>query len=75
MKNIAVLVYDLTVEYNIVVTDGITDFFKDKDDVHVIISTINAPHNEAFQYDYQYWTALELIKSENVDAVIVVSNS
>ncbi len=34
MKNIAVLVYDLTVEYNIVVVDGITDYFKDKDDVH-----------------------------------------
>lgn len=75
MKNIAVLVYDLTVEYNIVVVDGIIDYLRDKNDVHVIISTINAPHNEAFQYDYQYWTALELIKSENVDAVIVVSNS
>lgn len=57
MKNIAVLVYDLTVEYNIVVTDGITDFFKDKDDVHVIISTTSTPHNERFQYEYQYWTA------------------
>lgn len=57
MKNIAVLVYDFTVEYNIVVTDGITDFFKDKDDVHVIISTTSTPHNERFQYEYQYWTA------------------
>ncbi len=75
MKNIAVLVYDLTVEYNIVVVDGIIDFLRDKDDVHVIISTINAPHNEAFQYDYQYWTAFELIKSKNIDAVIVVTNS
>ena len=54
MKNIAVLVYDLTVEYNIVVTDGITKFFKDKDDVHVIISTTSSPHNERFQYEYQY---------------------
>ncbi len=48
MKNIAVLVYDLTVEYNIVVVDGITDYFKDKDDVHVIISTTNSPPNEAY---------------------------
>lgn len=75
MKNIAVLVYDLTVEYNIVVTDGITDFFKDKDDVHVIISTTSTPHNERFQYEYQYWTAVELLKSKNIDAAIVITNT
>lgn len=75
MKNIAVLIYDLTVEYNIVVTNGITDFFKDKDDVHVIISTTNSPHNEAYQYEYQYWSALELLKSKNIDAAIVVTNT
>ena len=75
MKNIAVLIYDLTVEYNIVVTDGITDFFKDKDDVHLIISTTNSPHNEAYQYEYQYWSAVELLKSKNIDAAIVVTNT
>ena len=75
MKNIAVLVYDLTVEYNIVVTDGITAFFKDKDDVHVIISTTSSPHNERFQYEYQYWTAVELLKSKNIDAAIVITNT
>ena len=75
MKNIAVLVYDLTVEYNIVVVDGITDFFKDKDDVHLIISTTNSPHNEAYQYEYQYWSAVELLKSKNIDAAIVVTNT
>ena len=75
MKNIAVLVYDLTVEYNIVVTDGITDFFRDKDDVHVIISTTSSPHNERFQYEYQYWTSVELLKSKNIDAAIVVTNT
>ena len=75
MKNIAVLVYDLTVEYNIVVTDGITDFFKDKDDVHIIISTTSTPHNERFQYEYQYWTSVELLKSKNIDAAIVITNT
>jgi len=75
MKNVAVLVYDLTLEYNIVVVDGVLDFFKDKDDVHVVLSAINAPHATSFDYDYQYWTALESIKSDNIDAVIVVTNS
>lgn len=36
--------------------DGITNFFKDKDNVHVIIYTTSTPHNERFQYEYQYWT-------------------
>ncbi len=75
MKNIAVLVYDLTLEYNIVIVDGVLDYFSHKDDVHVIISAINAPHATSFDYDYQYWSALEIIKSDNIDAVIVVTNS
>ena len=75
MKNIAILVYDLTVEYNIVVVEGILNYLRTKPDVHSIISTINAPHNEAFQYDYQYWTSLEALKSDSIDAVIVVTNS
>ncbi len=75
MKNVAVLVFDLTVEYNIVVVDGICDFFESKDDVHVITSTINSPQNQEFQYDYQYWTSLDVLNSDNIDAVIVVTNS
>ena len=75
MKNIAILVYDLTVEYNIAVVDGILDFFKKKNDVHAIISSLNAPHATNFDYDYQYWSGLEILKSKNIDAAIVVTNS
>ena len=75
MKNIAILVYDLTVEYNIVVVEGILDYLRTKPDVHTIISTINSPHNEEFQYDFQYWTSLEALKSDSIDAAIVVTNS
>lgn len=75
MKNIAVLVFDLTVEYNIVVVDGICDYLCTKDDVHVITSTVNTPHNQEFQYDYQYWTAFDILKSDNIDAAIIVPNS
>ena len=41
MKNIAVLVYELTVEYNITVLDGIVSFFKDKKDINLVISPVN----------------------------------
>ena len=75
MKNIAILVYDLTIEYNIVVVDGIINYLKKKDDVNVFISALNAPHAVKFQYDYQYWSGINLVKSDSIDAAIVVTNS
>lgn len=75
MKNVAVLIYDLKVEYQIAVINGIMDFFRDKDDVNIIISPVNVPHATTFDYDYQYWTAVDVLKSKEIDAYIVVVNS
>ena len=75
MKNIAVLVYELTVEYNITVLDGIVSFFKDKKDINLIISPVNVPKANTAEFDYQYWTGVEILKSKQIDAVIVVINS
>lgn len=75
MKNIAVLVYELTIEYNITVLDGIVDFFKDKKDFNLIISPVNVPKANTAEFDYQYWTGVEILKSKQIDAVIVIINS
>lgn len=75
MKNIAVLIYDLKVEYHITVVNGIMDYFRDKDDVNVFISPVNVPHATTYDYDYQYWTAVDVLKSKEIDAYIVVVNS
>ena len=64
MKNIAVLVYELTVEYNITVLDGIVSFFKDKKDINLIISPVNVPKANTAEFDYQYWTGVEILKSK-----------
>ena len=42
MKNIAVLVYELTIEYNATVLNGIVDFFAQKNDVRLFISPIKS---------------------------------
>lgn len=75
MKNIAVLVYELTIEYNCTVLDGIVDFFEKKDDVNLIISPVNIPLSNSSEFDYQYWTSVKVLNSENIDAFIVITNS
>lgn len=75
MKRVAVLVFDLMIEYNITVVDGIEDYFKDKDDVQVIVSPVCVPENNQVFYDYQYWTAVTALSAQEIDAVIVVTNS
>ena len=75
MKCIAVLVYELTIEYNTKVLDGIVDFFDTKDDVKLIISPINVPNSSSSEFDYQYWTSLKVLASEQIDAYIVVTNT
>ena len=68
MKNIAVLVYELTIEYNRTVLNGIVDYFCSKDDVHLIISPVNIPLSNSSEFDYQYWSSVKVLNSENIDA-------
>ena len=75
MKNIAVLVYELSIEYNVTVLDGIAKFFEDKKDFNLIISPVSVPQTDSAEFDYQYWTATEIFKSNFIDAVIVITNS
>lgn len=75
MKTIAVLIYDLTVEYHITVVDGILSYFDNKKDVCMLIAPVNVPHATTNKYDYQYWTIVDVLKNKDVDSVIVVANS
>lgn len=75
MLNIAVVIYDLTVEYNYTVVKGIVDFFKDKNNVRLLIAAVNVPNAKTDFYDYQYWTSTEILKSKDIDGYIIVPNS
>lgn len=72
MKTIAVLIPTFTVEYSQDFLSGIDEFFKEKD-VRVIVAQTRYPHDTITMYNYQYWSSFELLKSEQVDAVIFVS--
>jgi len=75
MKNIAVLIYDLTVEYHITLVDGMLSFLEKKDDVRLFIAPVNVPHATTNGSDYQYWSIVNVLKNKEIDAVIVVNNS
>lgn len=75
MKNIAVLIYDVTIEYHYTLINGILSFFKDKKDANVFIAPLNVPHITSFENNYQYWTTVEVLKSKSIDSIIVIPNS
>lgn len=75
MLNIAVLVYNLIVDYNHSVVDGVYNFYKDKPDVRLIVAPVNVPHEQTDNYDYQYWTTTQILKSQQIDGIILVPNS
>ncbi len=75
MKNIAVLIYDLTIEYQITVINGIVSYFEGMKDVSLFIAPVNVPHAITAEFDYQYWTTTEVLRSKIFDAYIVIANS
>lgn len=74
MKNIAVLIHSLTVEYAVQILNGISSYCKDKD-VRVIIFQLNDPFATYGVFDYQNWSAIEYLKSDEIDGVIIIYGS
>ena len=74
MKNIAVLVHGFTLEYSLTVLYGIEAFFKNKD-VHLLIGQTQDPYNTNGHYEYQCWNIKNLLFSNEIDAIIVISGS
>ncbi|MCR4733616.1 MAG: GGDEF domain-containing protein [Treponema sp.] len=75
MKNIAVFAQSLTVDYALEVIRGITSFFDDKDDVRLFLTQTKFPKIEEGIFEYQYWAGAELLKSKQIDAIIIISGS
>lgn len=75
MINIAVLVYDLINDYNDTVVNALYEYFKDKSEVRLIVAPVNVPHSEVNNYDYQYWSSVKILQSQQIDGVIIIPNS
>ncbi len=75
MYNIAVFVHNFSVEYADLVIQGIYKYFSERNDVRVFFAQTATPHIADGMYDYQSWAAVEYLKSEIIDEVIIVSNT
>ena len=75
MKNIAVLIQSLTVEYSINILNGISSYFTDKENYRLIIGQTKNPNYKLGLYEYQYWAAEELLLSDEIDGIILISGS
>ena len=72
MKKIGVIIPTFNIEYSSEFLNGIYDFFKGKD-VSVIFAQTKLQHSTQGVYDYQYWSAAELLFSQEIDALIVAT--
>lgn len=72
MKTVAVLVPSFAVEYSLEFLAGIYDYFNEKD-IRVLVSHSRYYHDSTGAFNYQYWTVMNLLKSEEVDVVICAS--
>ncbi|MCR4735454.1 MAG: GGDEF domain-containing protein [Treponema sp.] len=72
MKKIGVITTTFNIEYSTEFLNGIYDYFDDKD-VCVIFSQTRLPHSTVGAYDYQYWSCIDLLTAQEIDALIVAS--
>lgn len=72
MKTVAVLVPSFAVEYSLEFLAGIYDYFNEKD-VRVLVAHSRYYHDSTGAFNYQYWSVINLLKSEEVDVVICAS--
>lgn len=72
MKTVAVIVPGLIIEYSCDFLRGISNFAEGKD-IKFVIAQTKTPHSTVCIYDYQYWTSMEFLRSDEIDAIIVAT--
>lgn len=75
MKNILVLTSDMNLEYCITVTQGLTSFFNDKNDIHLIITQVKSKDDRKGTYTYQLGSVMEMITTKDIDGYIILSTT
>ncbi|MCR4733807.1 MAG: GGDEF domain-containing protein [Treponema sp.] len=74
MKNVALLAPDFSVEHCQDFIKGVLDYYEQYPDVNVFITQTLFSHNSKGIFDYQYWSGVEVLKSEQIDAYIIISS-
>lgn len=74
MKNIALLAPDFSVEHSQDFIKGVLQYYEKCPDINVFVTQTLFGHDSKGIFDYQYWSGLEILKSAQIDAYIVISS-
>ena len=75
MKKVALFVHNLTVEYALTVAQGAAAYYTKDKDVQLILAQTNQPHYPYGLYEYQYWASAEILTSDDIDLIMLVSST
>ena len=75
MKKVALLVHNFTVEYSLTTAQGVASFFTQDNDIQLIVAQTNQPNYPYGLYEYQYWASAEILKSDDIDLIIIVTSA
>ena len=71
-RNIAVIINSLSSDYSNEFLSGFYDYFKDTD-ANLIITQVQLPHTKFGLFEYQYWSGMKILESEDIDTIIVMT--
>ena len=75
MKNIVFLASDLHIEYCLTILNGVFDFFKKTDDVHLIVAQVKSKDDSDGTFTFQSSMAIDMIRAKDIDGYILLSTS
>ncbi|MCR4947818.1 MAG: diguanylate cyclase [Treponema sp.] len=75
MKKVALFAHNLTVEYALTVAQGAASYYTEDRDVQLILAQTNQPHYPNGLYEYQYWASAEILNSDDIDLIMIVSST
>ena len=75
MKKVALFAHNLTVEYALNVAQGAAAYYTKDKDVQLILAQTNQPHYPYGLYEYQYWASAEILKSDDIDLIMIITST
>ena len=75
MKKVALFVHNLTVEYALTVAQGVAAYYTKDKDVQLILAQTNQPHYPYGLYEYQYWASAEILNSDEIDLILIITST
>ncbi len=75
MKKVALFAHNLTVEYALTVAQGAAAYYTKDKDVQLILAQTNQPHYPYGLYEYQYWATAEILNSDEIDLIMIITST